>query len=74
VDAAEANEQALAKTKARGSSLAPVSNTQVCNVNFTFPAFFTIFCFCFVIFEKMYTFSALRSQERSLQDWQPGMN
>jgi len=29
VDAAEANEQALAKTKARGSSLAPVSNTQI---------------------------------------------
>jgi hypothetical protein len=29
VDAAEANEQALAKTKARGTSLAPVSNTQV---------------------------------------------
>jgi hypothetical protein len=29
VDAAEASEQALAKTKARGSSLAPVSNTQV---------------------------------------------
>jgi DNA/RNA-binding domain of Phe-tRNA-synthetase-like protein len=27
-DAAEASEQALAKTKARGSSLAPVSNTQ----------------------------------------------
>jgi hypothetical protein len=73
VDAAEANEQALAKTKARGSSLAPVSNTQIMLTSLFLPNS-QIFFFCFVLFLKMYTFSALRSQEKSLQDWQPGVN
>jgi hypothetical protein len=47
VDAAEANEQALAKTKARGSSLAPVSNTQVMLTSLFLPIynFFLLLCY-----------------------------
>jgi hypothetical protein len=51
VDAAEANEQALAKTKARGSSLAPVSNTQIMLTSLFLPNS-QIFFFCFVLFLK----------------------
>jgi hypothetical protein len=51
VDAAEANEQALAKTKARGSSLAPVSNTQIMLTSLFLPNSQKNF-FCFVLFFK----------------------